>query len=323
MREIVFLQQNAEKWQRFEAILDKTRKADPDELTELFVDVTDDLSYARTFYPESKTVAYLNELAQRIHTRVYRSRREPGGRLIRFWRSELPAILYAARKELLVSFAVFAAAAALGWISTTHDAGFARLILGDAYVNMTLSNIETNDPMAVYKQANEMSMFLGITVNNVRVAILAFAAGLLLSLGTVFVLFQNGVMIGTFFTLFYQQGQLGAAMRTVWIHGTLEISAIVIAGAAGLVIGNSILFPGTYKRLASFRRGARAGMKILVGTIPLFIVAGVLEGFVTRHTEMPLAATVLVIGASLVFVVTYFILYPTTKKQDVPGAIND
>lgn len=320
MREIVFLQQNAEKWQRFEAILDNTRKANPDELTELFVDVTDDLSYARTFYPESKTVAYLNELAQRIHTRVYRSRREPGGRLLQFWRHELPAVMYAARKELLVSFVVFIAAAALGWISTTHDTGFARLILGDAYVNMTLSNIETNDPMAVYKQANEMSMFLGITVNNVRVAILAFAAGLLFSLGTVFVLFQNGVMVGTFFTLFYQQGQLGEAMQTVWIHGTLEISAILIAGAAGLVIGNGILFPGTYPRLASFRRGARAGMKILFGTIPLFIVAGILEGFVTRHTDMPVALTVLVIGASLVFVVAYFILYPTTKKQDTPGA---
>ncbi len=319
MKEIVFLQRNAEKWKGYEAILDERRIAEPQKLTELFVEITDDLSYARTFYPKSKTTRYLNELAQRVHSRVYRSKAEPGSRLITFWTEELPRILARTQTELLVAFVIFAVATAIGAISVVNDASFARLILGDAYVNMSLANIENEDPMAVYKQANEVSMFLGITVNNVRVAFLAFAAGLLLSFGTGLILFQNGVMVGAFMTLFYTQGQLAAAMRTVWIHGALEIPAIIIAGAAGLVMGNSILFPGTYTRAESFRRGARKGMKVVFGTVPLFVVAGLLEGFVTRRTGMPLALSLFIIFGSLVFVCFYFILYPRIKTRRPSG----
>ena len=105
-------------------------------------------------------------------------------------------------------------------------------------------------------------------------------------------------------------GLLAAALLTVWIHGTLEIAAIVVAGCAGLVIGNSILFPGTYSRGHSFRRGARQGLKIAIGLVPIFVVAGLLEGFVTRYTEMPVWLSLAIIGASLVFAVWYFILYP-------------
>ena len=323
MREITFLQQNAEKWKRFEKILAGNRIPNPQDLTELFVEITDDLSYARTFYPDSKTTAYLNELAQRVHTRVYRSRREPRSRIIRFWTQELPRIMATARVELLVSVVIFAFAVALGTISTLNDGSFARLILGDQYVNMTLSNIENEDPMAVYKQANEVDMFLGITVNNIRVAFIAFAAGLLVSIGTGLILFQNGVMVGTFLTMFHLQGQFWTAMRTIWIHGVLEISAIIVAGAAGLIIGNSILFPGTYSRAVSFRRGARKGMKVVFGTLPLFIAAGFLEGFVTRRTGMPTWLSLVIIVGSLVFVCFYYILYPsTTARRTTRGESN-
>ena len=157
-----------------------------------------------------------------------------------------------------------------------------------------------------------------ITLNNIKVSFYAFTAGLVFSFGSGLVLLYNGVMLGAFHYLFYEAGLLGQSVRTIWIHGALEISAIVIAGGAGLVIGNSFLFPGTYTRLESFQRGARDGMKIVIGLVPLFVVAGFLEGFVTRYTAMPLWLSLLIIGGSFTFIFWYVGLYPRyLAKQEI------
>ncbi|MFQ5571288.1 MAG: stage II sporulation protein M [Rhodothermales bacterium] len=309
MQEVAFLRQNADKWKQFEKLLHE-RSADPDRLAELFVEITDDLSYARTFYPESKTTRYLNGLAAEVHQAIYKNKREDRSRFLTFWTVEVPEAMAASRREMLLSLALFALSVGIGVISALNDDGFVRLILGDGYVNMTLENIEQGDPMAVYKQANEVDMFLGITFNNVRVSFFAFVMGLLGSFGTAYILFRNGVMLGAFHALFYQQDYLWSSLLVVYIHGALEISAIIIAGGAGLVMGNSILFPGTYSRRQSFMRGARRGVKIVVGLVPVFIAAGFLEGFVTRYTGMPLPLSLLIIAGSLGFIFWYFVVYP-------------
>jgi uncharacterized membrane protein SpoIIM required for sporulation len=175
---------------------------------------------------------------------------------------------------------------------------------------MTLENIEKGDPMAVYKQMGEFNMFLGITVNNIRVALMAFVYGFLLGIGTLMVMLQNGIMLGSFQYFFYEKGLLWESMRTIWIHGTIEISVIIIAGSAGLVLANGMLFPGTYTRLESFKRGVKNGLKIILSTVPFFIIAGFLEGFVTRHTEMPDWLAILIITGSLVLIIFYYIIYP-------------
>jgi uncharacterized membrane protein SpoIIM required for sporulation len=130
-------------------------------------------------------------------------------------------------------------------------------------------------------------------------------------------LFQNGIMLGSFEAFFWQQGLLGESLLAVFLHGTLEISAIVVAGAAGIALGNSWLFPGTYSRLVSFQRGAKRGLKIVVGTVPIFVVAGFIEGFLTRHTEVNDWLRLLFILLSLAFVIFYFVVYPRKlyKKQ--------
>jgi uncharacterized membrane protein SpoIIM required for sporulation len=159
-------------------------------------------------------------------------------------------------------------------------------------------------------------MFGYITLNNVRVSFVTFVLGVFTSLGTGFVLFQNGVMLGSFQTFFAQHGLLGQSVLAVWLHGTLEISAIVIAGAAGIAMGNGWLFPGTYPRLTSFRRGARRGLRIVVGTVPVFIVAGFIESFFTRHTEWPDLLRLSIILASLAFVTYYYIVLPKKKSNE-------
>lgn len=311
MREAAFIQRNQAKWQRLEQVLQGLDGLSGDETSSLYIELNDDLSYARTFYPQSNIAVYLNGLASRLHQHIYRNQRTPRGRFLSFWRSEVPQAMAATRKQLLLSFTVFVLAMVIGAYSAKYDEGFVRLILGDGYVDMTLENIKRGEPMAVYGGSNEGLMFLGITINNIRVALLCFAAGLFFSFGTGFVLFYNGIMVGAFQYFFQQQGVLLDSLLTIWVHGTLEISAIIIAGAAGFALGNSLLFPGTYTRGESFRHGARLGLKVVIGLVPVFILAGFLESFVTRHAlSMPSYIALAIIGLSLTFVIFYFIILP-------------
>jgi uncharacterized membrane protein SpoIIM required for sporulation len=316
MREAAFIKRHKEKWQQFEDILSKKVSVSPDKLSDLYIEVTDDLSYAKTFYPNSKVVAYLNGVAATAHLKIYVTKKESKNRFITFFKTEFPLEFYQHQKQLLIAFSVFLFFAIVGAFSAANDVDFVRMILGDSYVNMTLENISKGDPMAVYKQQAEMDMFLGITINNIRVAMMAFVLGTLFSLGTLFVLMQNGIMLGSFLYFFYDKDLLWESSRTIWIHGTIEIAVIIIAGCAGMVLGNGLLFPKTYSRLESFKKSIKAGLKIMVSTIPFFIVAGFLEGFVTRHTEMPDWLAIFIIVTSLSILIFYYIIYPIqlTKK---------
>ncbi len=309
MREVAFIRENAEKWERFEALL-REEDADPDELADLYVALTDDLAYARTHFPDGEAVSYLNDLTTEVHQQVYRERRAERGRLWRFFSRDVPRAVGEARGELLAAVLVFALAVGIGILSATHDTGFTRLILGDAYVNMTLENIQQGEPMGVYREARALDMSMGIALNNVRVAFRTFAMGLFASVGSGYMLLQNGVMIGAFHTLFAQQELLAKSLLVVYVHGTLEISAIIVAGAAGFVLGNGLLFPGTLPRLEAFKRAARQGSTIAIGLVPLFLAAAFLEGFVTRHTWMPVWGHLLIIGGSLAVVIWYFGVRP-------------
>ena len=136
----------------------------------------------------------------------------------------------------------------------------------------------------------EVNMFLGITINNIKVAVYAFVFGVLLGIGTLYIMLQNGIMLGSFQYFFFDKGLGWESVRTIWIHGTIEISVIIIAGCAGLVLANGMLFPGTYTRIESFRRGVVNGMKIMLSTVPFFIIAGFLEGFGTMIMDKQAAA---------------------------------
>src|SRR5690606_5907821 len=268
MRESFFIKKNQTKWSNFEEYLHKQTSLAPSQLSDLYMEISDDLNYARTFFPEGKVVSYLNHLASQYHREVYSDKKMGVKDVVNFYVRDFPLMFYRYLPQLGVSVLVFGLFVLMGAYSAETDTSFVRSILGDAYVNQTLSNIESGDPMAVYKKMNQVDMFLGITVNNIRVAIMAFVAGIFLGVGTLLVLMYNGVMLGSFQYFFHEQGHLWESARTIWIHGTIEISVIVIAGCAGLVLGNGILFPGTFSRFYSFRRGMKDGLKILLSTIP-------------------------------------------------------
>lgn len=310
MKEIVFLNRNKHKWEKFENLLNQTSENNPDTIANLYIQLTDDLSYSRTFYPESSTTVYLNQLSMQVHQQIYKNKKVKKGAFKNFWKTDLPLTLYDIRKQLLYAFLIFMVSVLIGIISSKGDQSFVRSILGDNYVNMTIDNIRKNDPMAVYKQQASTEMFLGITINNIRVSFLAFVLGIFTAFGTGYVLFSNGVMLGSFTYFFIQHDLFWETTRVIWIHGALEISVIIIAGAAGITLGNSLIFTGTLSRKVSLQNGVRKGIKVIAGIFPIFIVAGFLEGFVTRHTEMPIALSWLIILSSFTFIIWYFAINP-------------
>jgi uncharacterized membrane protein SpoIIM required for sporulation len=306
VREGLFIKKNIDKWKQYQ--YDPAK--DPDEMAGQFTDLVNDLGYAKTFYPQSKVTQYLNGLASRIYLGIYRNKKEEVSRIARFWKTELPLIVRKYHREIGYSFLIFLLFAVIAAFSAAHDETFVRGVLSDGYVDMTEENIAHGDPFGVYKSQDQLSMFLKIAVHNVEVSFVIFVMGFLLSIGTIYQLFQNGVMVGAFQYYFFAKGLGWASVLVIWIHGTLEISSIIIAGGAGIVLGNSILFPGTHRRMDSLKRGGKDGVKLMIGLVPIFIAAAFLEGFVTRYSKMPMGLSISILLASLSFVIWYFVIYP-------------
>lgn len=317
MTESQFIEQNKEKWRELELLLDLPQK-DADKLQELFVKVSSDLSYARTFYPKRSVRLYLNNLTQKVFDSM--GKKKSGfsfKNITNFFGTILPEEAFRQKKILLISFLIFIVSMGIGALSTANNPDFAKVILGERYVSMTEENINKQDPMAVYKDENAIGMFAGITVNNIRVAFIAFVLGLLGGIGTVYILVYNGIMVGVFQYFFYSKGLFLTSFLTIWIHGAIEISAIIIAGAAGIILGNGLLFPGTYKRSTSMQISSKRALRILLGTVPLFIIAGLLESFVTRLTGLPTIVKVMIIAFSFLLVLTMYVFYPYYYKKKV------
>ena len=310
MREAAFVKQNKEKWIAFEKAIALKSQINPDTLADHYIHLTNDLAYAQTYYPESKTLLYLNSLTAQAHQQIYKNKKEDKNRIISFWKEEFPLFFYQHQRTLLYAFLVFAIAIFIGAISSLYDDTCVRLILGDRYVNETLNNIESGNPTAIYGSGSNWGTFLAITVNNIRVSILAFAFGVITSVGSAYILFSNGVMVGAFFTMFANNEVFWQASKNIMLHGAIELSVIVVAGCAGMVMGNGILFPKTFSRRLSFTRAAKDGLKIVVSTFPFFIIAGFIEGFITRYNTMPVWLALLIIGGSFALIIFYYIIYP-------------
>lgn len=306
MRESLFIKKNLSRWKKYQ----EEPTDDPDEMAERFVSLLDDLSYAKTFYSFSKVTRYINGLAAGIYHRIYQNRKEDVGRFQLFFKYELPLLFRKHHRLLLFTLCFFLLFCIIGAFSSAHDETFVRGVLGDEYVNMTERNIANKDPFGVYKDGNPVLMFFRIAYNNIMVSFYCYLGGIFLGVGSLYLLLRNGVMLGVFQYIFFSHGLGWKSILVIWIHGTLEISSIVIAGCAGIIMGKSILFPGTRKRVDALRKGAKDGIKIMVTLIPVFIVAAFLESFVTRYTEMPLAVSLFILLGSLAFILGYFIFYP-------------
>ncbi len=263
-----------------------------------------DLSLAQSHYPSDPLVSQLSSLVVRVLSIVAAHQEGDLNRIRRFFSYTLPATILKLSRLFLVSLAVFGGAALFGYFLTVLDPYAANAIAGDRYVFMTLENIEKGKPFAVYESGLKYAMSGFIMANNIKVAFTAFAFGAFYGLGTFFILLYNGLMLGSIAAVFGNHGLLFDFTTTVLIHGTLELFAIVVAGAAGLRLGQALFRPGDLRRGEAVYKFGVEAFQICAIMVPVFVIAGILEGYVTP-LELSRAGRILIIAASAVFLVLY------------------
>ena len=150
-----------------------------------------------------------------------------------------------------------------------------------------------------------------------------FVSGIFCGIPSLYIEGNNAVMVGCFDQLFASRGFGVDFWLVVFVHGTLEITALIVAGAAGLVLGKSYLFPGTIRRIDSFKQGAKDGVKIMVGLMPVFGLAAFFEGFITRLYNDISILTTIIFGLSVIFIIWYFIIYPLQLGKKLSLTLNE
>ena len=315
MREALFIKKNVEKWNKYQ----HTRSQNADEAADRFITIMDDLAYSRTFYPRSKVTKWLNGLASGIYQNIYQNKKEKYSRIAVFWKYELPLLFRKYHKILLFAFIVFASFVAIGAFSSRENPDFVRGVMGDEYVNMTEKNIADGDPFGVYKDDSKFAMFMRIAFNNLRVATTTFLSGITLGIGTLYLLWKNGIMIGSFQYMFFANGLGWQSILVIWIHGTIELSSIVIAGTAGFILAYGLLFPGTYTVRESLRRRGSEAAKLMVALAPFIVLAAFFESYVTYLMNntfskegwgLPIWAGATILILSAILMTWYFIIWP-------------
>lgn len=311
MREVAFIKQNKEKWLGIEHVISGKLKKNPDELSSLYINLVNDLSFAKTYYPKSKTTVYLNHLSTLIFQKIYKTKRVEENRFLYFFKTEVPLLVYQYRKYLFFAFSLFIIFFSVGLVSARYDIDFVKMIIGEEYLNMTIENIKKGNPVAVYGQGSTWGEALFIIENNLKVGLNLYIFGIFAGVGSLYILFKNSVDISALLFFLSKYGALSSFSRGLWLHGVFEIFSMVIETMAGLVLGASILFPKTFSRLNSFKVGFKDSFKIFLSTVPFTIVAGILEGYVTRYAlKMNLGINLFIIFGTLFIISYYYIYYP-------------
>lgn len=278
--------------------------------------LVDDLSYAKTFYPNSRATKYINALASKIYLGIYQNRKEENNRLLLFWKYDVPLTVYKHWRIMAFSFFVFFLFYTVGFFTANHDPAFIREVFGNSYVDETEKNIAEGNPFGIYQSGNSFFMCIGIMINNIIVSFMYFGKGILLGIFSLESLGKESMRVGVFNYMFFDKGFGSNFVLAVMIHGLLELAAIVMACAAGVVMGTSYLFPGTGTRLEAFKIGVKDGVKIIIGLIPVLMLAAFYEGFVTRYYKMPLLLNILILVSSAALLIYYFIIHPIKLKKE-------
>jgi uncharacterized membrane protein SpoIIM required for sporulation len=247
------------------------------ELGLLYRQTASDLSVVLEDKTSVQLAAYLNQLLGRSHNLLYMGRSPKAAALWRFYSQTYPRLFRETWRSTLLATVVFAAAAIAGWAVTLHDPGFAHRILGPQMMD-TIERREMWTHSIVSVKPMESSH---IMTNNLTVSLSTFALGVTGGLGTVLMLAFNGLLFGVISGACWKAGMLGQLMSFVAPHGVIELPAIFIAGGAGLLLAKGLLFPGTLPRRASLAREGGRAVRLVLGIVPMLIVAGTIEGFVS------------------------------------------
>lgn len=304
-----FLHDNQPLWARLEELTARARRnpnrlstQELDELVTAYEQVNTHLSTARTYLRDPALVGRLTALTASAGAVVYGHRTRTWRAALRFVTETFPAAFWYARTFVVISALLFMipAAALAVWLASSPAAldVAAPPALREAYIEEDFEAYYSSEPSAQFASY--------VTTNNIRVGLVAFAGGILLCLPTAFVLLVNGINLGAVTGMFAAAGQQPRFWGLVLPHGALELTAVFVAGAAGLRLGWTLIDPGDRTRAEALTEEGRRAIVIVIGVVAMFIVAGFIEGFVTG-SPLPTWARVgiglLAEAAFLVFVV--------------------
>jgi uncharacterized membrane protein SpoIIM required for sporulation len=272
------------------------------ELALLYRQTAADLSTAREDPASTALARHLNELLGRSHNLVYAgaARSRPAG-IVAFLLDGFPLVFRQTLPYTLTAFALFVAGAAAGILLAGTDPGFERFLLsGNMMDTIERREMWTHGIVAVKPYAST-----AIMTNNIAVSLAACATGMLAGIGPAVMMLFNGLLIGVVGSACARAGMGVALWSFVAPHGVLELPAIFIAGGAGLLLGKGMLFPGTLPRRDSIAEAGRDAVRLLLGVLPVLVIAGVIEGFVSPTATPPVAK--FAIGASLFVLLTFYL----------------
>lgn len=308
MVSIHWLEKRKPYWERLEKLVQRSQGGlaaldhlELQELGLLYRQTAADLSAVLEDKSSVQLAAYLNQLLARSHNLIYSGRGPEASGLALFFRETYPRLFREVFPLILLAAAIFAVSALAGWAVTMHDPGFARLLLGPAMMEsidrrqMWTDSVVTLKPVAAS----------GITTNNLTVAFTMFAAGITV-IGTIWLTLLNGLLIGVVGAATWRAGMALALWSFVAPHGVLELPAIFIAAGAGLELGRGLLFPGVLPRRDSLTRAGGRASRLLLGTIPMLLVAGTIEGFFSP-TKAPVAMKFALGGALFAALFVYLL----------------
>lgn len=302
-----FIARNASSWYRLEDLTSRARRrgtrnltpAEVDELVSLYQRVSSHLSHARAAYRDPALTLKLTTLLSQAGGVIYRGRSRPGTAIKDFFAWRFPAAVYQSGRFVAASAALLLVPALVvgSWLAASGQA--LDVAFDEEFREVTLED-EFED---YYSNDSAANFGTAVTVNNIQVGLTAFIGGILVGLPTVFVLAFNGANIGGMAAAMDSIGQLDKFFGLVTPHGLLELTAIVISGAAGLRMGWSIIAPGEDRqRGEAFGVEARRAFVVLLGVTLAFIVAGFIEGFITGRVDNTWLRVAVGLAAEAVFV---------------------
>ncbi len=289
MDESAFIAGSRDAWARLETTLAEARRggitrlgaARVRGLHEDYRRAAADLAYAQTHFPEGRSVDHLNALVGQAHAELYGSTPRRLASAWEFVARGYPRLVRAHVREISLSAALLLGATATGFLLAYVNYPLARLFIPEALRDGVGDSLERSGDLHAMTAAIAPLLSAGITANNIQVALVAFAGGVTFGALTAYALVVNGLLIGVLAGVFDKAGGSLYFWSLIVPHGSLEVPAIVLAGGAGLVMGRALLSPGDLPRSAALRSVSPDALRLLLGTVPLFVVAGVIEAFLT------------------------------------------
>lgn len=325
-----FVEERKPSWNRLAEIVERVyrrgvRAVRPGELLELlhlYRDASADLARLRTLDAEPGRIRELNRLVTRAHAQIYRGGTRRGGSLMGFFARDYPRLFRQTWRFSFASFLLSGVVALMAFASVQSHPDVVSDILGGAEAEFrgekSRADIEER-----FRQLAAPELSSLVTTNNIIVALNAFALGVTFGVGTVYVLIVNGVMLGGFAGAYARSGIQGEFWATVLPHGALELSAIGIAGGAGLLMGHALWCPGDRTRRRALREEAGRAVRLVLGLIPAFVVAGTIEGFITPSAELPRELKLALGISAAVLFWTYLLVAGRRREPPEPSAAGE